>query len=127
MRDPHEQPGQSLDSYVEGWRSRAQTGAAEHRARSARLRLALDEVAERLNRDFAVRRVVLFGSLARGEGRAGSDVDLLVEGLDPARIIEASVMADRILREAHVDIVPAELARPEIRRRAEEEGEVIRG
>jgi predicted nucleotidyltransferase len=35
-------------------------------------------------REFGVRRLDLFGSLARGEGVSGSDVDLLVEFEEPA-------------------------------------------
>jgi len=36
-------------------------------------------VADVLVREFGVRRVVLFGSVARGEARADSDIDVLVE------------------------------------------------
>jgi predicted nucleotidyltransferase len=35
-------------------------------------------------RDFAVKRLDVFGSVARGEDSAGSDLDLLVEFKDPA-------------------------------------------
>ena len=36
-----------------------------------------------LEREFGVRRIALFGSYARGEATAGSDVDVLVD-VDPA-------------------------------------------
>lgn len=38
----------------------------------------LRQMVQRIVEDFAPLRVLLFGSLARGEGRYGSDIDLLV-------------------------------------------------
>jgi uncharacterized protein len=43
----------------------------------------IKKVAEPACRKFKVKRLDLFGSLARGEGTAQSDVDLLVEFEDP--------------------------------------------
>lgn len=116
-----------LSSYVEGWRERARSRRAREAAYRESLSSRLEEVVDMLVRDFEVRRVVLFGSMGRGEARSGSDVDLLVEGLEPNRLIEASAAADRLLRVGHVDLVPAEIARPEVRARAEEEGTVLHG
>jgi predicted nucleotidyltransferase len=43
----------------------------------------IKKVAEPACREFKVKRLDLFGSLARGEGTAQSDVDLLVEFEEP--------------------------------------------
>ncbi|MCL4741495.1 MAG: nucleotidyltransferase domain-containing protein [Phycisphaerales bacterium] len=48
----------------------------------ATLRDALPE----LRREFAVRSLALFGSVARGEARPGSDTDILVEFEPDARV-----------------------------------------
>jgi predicted nucleotidyltransferase len=78
-----------------------------------------------LHDDFGANRVLLFGSLARGKARPGSDVDLLVDGLAMVDLIRATVRAERLLEEAPIDLVPLASARPEIRGRAESEGRVI--
>ena len=41
-------------------------------------RAAIEEAARRLKAELPVSRVVLFGSKARGTGRADSDIDLLI-------------------------------------------------
>lgn len=125
--EPTPSPMASLDSYVQGLRARAaERVRAEGELRDAR-RERLRAVVDALVREFHVTRVVLFGSLARGDARASSDVDLLVEGLAKDRFIEACALADRLMGDAYVDLVPVELARPEIRARAEAEGEVLHG
>ena len=40
-------------------------------------------------REYGARRVFLFGSMARGDARPGSNVDLACEGLPPGRFFEA--------------------------------------
>jgi predicted nucleotidyltransferase len=69
-----------------------------------------------------VTRVVVFGSLARGEAHEHSDVELLVDGLHPSDLIDATVVANRMMGDAFVDLVPRELARAEVLTRALEEG-----
>ena len=121
---PH---GPSLVSYVEGWRDRSRRRTERAKAWRDRIRRRVDAVVELLVKDFGVSKVVLFGSFARGEAAPGSDVDLLVTGIETEKIIEASVAADRILGESTVDLVPVHLARLEVRKRAESEGTVLYG
>jgi len=78
-----------------------------------------------------VSRVILFGSFARDEAAPGSDLDLLVEGLDPARLLEATIAVQDLLDERlgtapggaglptlDLDLVPRQLVRAPIRRRS---------
>ena len=59
-----------------------------------------------LQRRFEVRKLALFGSYARGEERADSDVDILVE-VDPSIGLEFVTLAQRIeqLLGVNVDLV----------------------
>jgi hypothetical protein len=70
-------------------------------------------------RRFAVSRLAVFGSAARGEMRAGSDVDILVEFEPGSRIgLFEFVRLQRHLSEvlgAQVDLVTSEALRPEFR------------
>lgn len=75
--------------------------------------------------EYGVTRVVLFGSLVRDEGRAGSHVNLLVGGLRIEQLLDAAVEAEGLLEEAVADIVRTERARPEICDLAERDSEVL--
>ena len=73
----------------------------------------------RIARQFGARSVRLFGSLARGEADAASDVDLLVE-LEPGRsLLDLGGMQFELeaLLGRHVDVVTERGLRPRIRER----------
>ncbi len=126
LRPANHQPD-ALATYVAGWRARDLADTQAAGAWRARMVGRLPEVARMLSEEFGATRVVLFGSLARGEAGPGSDVDLLVTGLAAGRLIEATVRANRLLAEADADLVPADRVRPEVRARAEAEGIDIHG
>jgi len=46
--------------------------------RAGDIQAAVDDLAQRIAKDFAPERIILFGSHARGDARADSDIDLLV-------------------------------------------------
>jgi uncharacterized protein len=68
-------------------------------------------------RVLGVRRIALFGSMARGEARADSDVDLLVEfepgGKSFDRFLALSDLLEHLLGR-HVDLVTTEALSPYI-------------
>lgn len=57
-----------------------------------------------------MRRVVLTGSLARGEFRVGSDIDLAAEGIPDDRFFRAGADLEAAAGGLHVDLVPIESA-----------------
>lgn len=73
-------------------------------------------------RRFGATGVWLFGSLAWGEPHAGSDVDLLVEGIAPERFAEAARELERRLAGASVDVLRSEDAPPSLDQRVRAEG-----
>ncbi|MFH1467368.1 MAG: nucleotidyltransferase domain-containing protein [Pseudomonadota bacterium] len=94
------------------------------RALRDRARASLPALVAILADDLGAKRVVLFGSLVSGEISETSDLDLLVEGLDPRRYDEALgrlVLASPL----PVDLVPLETGRPAVVQRALREGEVL--
>jgi predicted nucleotidyltransferase len=117
----------TLAAYAAGWRVRERVQAATAAAWRTRIAQRLPRVAKMLVDDFGATRVLLFGSVARGDAGPDSDVDLLVEGLALDRLIEATVRAGRLLEEATADLVPADRVRPEVGARAESEGIDLHG
>jgi hypothetical protein len=72
-------------------------------------------------REYGAKRVFLFGSMARGDERSGSDVDLACEGLPPGRFFEA--WGKLLLSTGReVDLLDLGEVKEPLRRRIEEEG-----
>ncbi len=71
---------------------------------------------------FGARRVVLIGSLARGDFRDHSDIDLVVTGIAAASFFDACAAADREAGDFAVDVIPIEDANPLVLRRIDSEG-----
>ena len=84
------------------------------------------QAAKLLTEEYGVRRVMLFGSLARNEPfHARSDVDLVVWGLDEKlyyRIVSRLLDLDPAIQ---VDLIMAEEAPPTLLKAAEREGVLL--
>jgi predicted nucleotidyltransferase len=110
-----------IDSYREAWCKRWADLRRREAERADHARASLPAIVELLVRSGA-RRVVLFGSLARGRFGLDSDIDVAVEGLaDPFR---AAADAERETG-FELDVVPIESAFPHVLRRVEVEGVVL--
>ena len=130
MRQSIRTHGQNMDispskmrEYREGWRRRQ----AEERAAQERLRARAWAVAHRgavlLRERFGARRVVLFGSLARGDPLdAHSDVDLAAWGIDERAYLRAISQLLDLDPVIPVDLVRAEEASPSFLEEIEREG-----
>ncbi len=76
----------------------------------------LREVAAMLKSRFGVRRVILFGSLARKLSfTPGSDVDIAVEGLDTKKYWQAWKLAEEMIGDRPVDFVEIETAKESLK------------
>jgi predicted nucleotidyltransferase len=93
-------------------------------ALQARARQAAHDAAARIGTRVGARRVLLFGSLARGSFGLGSDIDLAVEGLAAGRLVDALAAAEDGCP-FRVDVVPLESTRPEMTRRIASEGTAL--
>jgi predicted nucleotidyltransferase len=72
-------------------------------------------IAVMLREEYIVERVILFGSLAEGSIRGGSDIDLAVTGADMERYIDMYWDASELARPFPLDLVPLETASPALR------------
>lgn len=113
----------SADRYVAHQRRLAAQEAERRRAISTSIRARLPAVVQALVA-LGARRVLVFGSVARGDATDESDLDLAVEGLPPAEYFEAMARAAAAAGRP-VDLVRLEEARPTLRDRILFEGELI--
>ena len=77
------------------------------------LEMHKDELSSR----YKVKQIGLFGSYARGEQNAGSDIDLLVDFLPGADLFDLSGLKQYLegIFDHHVDVVPTRTLRDELR------------
>ena len=114
-----------LETYVVAWRERWRRERERDREAAVAARETAVRLAATLRDRYGASRVILTGSLARGEFRCGSDIDLAVAGLRPDAIFEAGATLEREAGGLEVDLVPLESASPEYLRRLEQEGVVL--
>ncbi|MCL6532162.1 MAG: nucleotidyltransferase family protein [Armatimonadetes bacterium] len=107
-------------------KSRAEAVTLEKESVKNLLRALMPE----LRRVYRVRSLALFGSVVRGEARARSDIDLLVEFEDadfPVSLLEfislRNFLSDKLGR--RVDLVEKQTLRPTLRERILREAESI--
>jgi len=122
----------ALELTREGWKHYVE--AASHRlepvvvspeGEEARKQLLsrVHKAAAALKAHFAVRRVVVFGSLAHAAWfMPDSDVDLAVEGLALKDYWQAWRMVEEIINDRPVDLVEIEAARESLRQAIERDG-----
>lgn len=69
-----------------------------------------------LKKKFKVNVIGVFGSVARGEDSAASDIDLLVDLDDDADLIDMVGLSQHLEEQLHrkIDIVPRRAIRPEL-------------
>jgi predicted nucleotidyltransferase len=114
-----------FESYVRAWRERWRKDRRADAAAARRARVTAEKIARLLVRHYGTRRVTLCGSLARGDFRRGSDIDLAVEGIPDARFFAASAAAARAGGDFEVDLVPVESSTRQYREWLLREGTVL--
>lgn len=74
---------EEMRGYIEGFKARAALKEVRRKELEARARESVAGWVEQLRAIPQVRRIILYGSLAKGSFQPGSDVDIAVEGLPP--------------------------------------------
>jgi uncharacterized protein len=111
-----------FDAYLAGWQKRGeQERVASAEAREHALTVARELARVLVNRHGA-RRVLLVGSLARGDFGPGSDIDLVAEGLADDAFFAIGAELEALAGGFRVDLVPLESATAAYRARVAEEG-----
>ncbi|HBQ28595.1 MAG TPA: hypothetical protein DD719_04190 [Desulfotomaculum sp.] len=86
------------EEYFRAWKKRAWQTRQKVQKREDRARQLARKMAYTLAEEFAVSRVYLIGSLLHpGCFNLSSDIDLVVEGLDPAKLYQAERRLEEIV------------------------------
>ena len=108
--------------YKQAWRRRWAREAEADREAAARARAVAARLANVLRVRHGARRVVLVGSLARGEFKATSDIDLGVEGIPDDTFFRVDAELQRLADGFAIDLVPLESADARFREDVDREG-----
>jgi uncharacterized protein len=111
--------------YLQAWQRRQARQREDDEVAAQRAMSLARDLARLLVEQYGATRVVLVGSLARGEFKSGSDIDLAVEGIAPEAFFAASAEIERVARWVSVDLVPLESARALFRDEVARRGVVL--
>lgn len=113
------------EKYTSGWikRKKEKEESLKERYKLAMEKAAL--VAQMLRKDYGVKKVVLFGSLAKNKLWGHSDIDIAVEGLADGCYLNAVWETSEIASPFKVDLVPIERAVEGLKEKIKREGKEI--
>lgn len=118
-------PVPELQSWIDAWRSRAEAEEERRLTAQGRALAVASRVATLLRERHGARRVVLFGSLARGTWvPERSDIDLAVEGVSESGYLSA-LGAAQMCALGPVDLVRLEDASASLREAVQREGKEL--
>ncbi len=106
----------AFTEYIDAWKIRDSSINEKVRLTQEKLTIKLPEISTEL-KSLGAKKVIVFGSIIEGNFKAGSDVDLAVQGLPEDKYIDALIAVEKILMSVGVDfdLVLYERAYPWIR------------
>ncbi len=103
---------EDFESFRAAWHRRWREERRADEEGAARALAIARRLASVLYERYGATRVILLGSLARGEFRSGSDIDLAAEGIASSEFFRAGAELERAAEGLRVDLVPIESATP---------------
>lgn len=113
-----------LPQHVAIWRQRMHAQQLASAQLATQAKQDAQQIAVLLREHFGATRVILFGSLAKGNFAVDSDIDLAVAGIAKADFF-AALAAANSLAHTWVDLKPLEDLQPHFRQRVLETGEEL--
>ena len=93
--------------YLDYWRKRQQRQKEYHQKLAKAAKQKVQEIAELLIAEYPIQKIILFGSLVKGNFHAESDLDLAVAGIPESLYFEALAKVNHI-SDRPVDLKPLE-------------------
>ena len=117
MADPEQ-----LENYISGWEKRKKKKDKQLVEKRKEALEKASIIADTLKHKYGVKKVVLFGSTAKGKFWQHSDIDLAVFGLDENNYVDVLWEASQLALPFSVDIVLAERASELLQQKIQGEG-----
>lgn len=115
---------QNIKTYTDYWKQRQVEQNLYNQKIAKEARKNLGKIVDLLVNKFQAKKIILFGSLAKGDFHQDSDIDLAVEGINPAdyftALAEVNSLSDRA-----VDLKPLEALESHFLQRVLETGECL--
>ena len=113
-----------ITPYLNYWRNKQQKEQAYHQKLAQQAKDSLEPIINYLTQNFKIKKIILFGSLVKGNFSETSDIDLAVEGIPPqdyfAVLAKINGMSDRL-----IDLKPIESLDPHFLKRVLETGDCL--
>ncbi len=106
------------------WKSKQKQQQLEEQISKNQAQNEVEVIIQILVKQFAVKKIILFGSLVRGKFNKNSDIDLAVEGV-PKRDYFTAVAIANSVTSRWVDLKPLEDLEPHFRERVLATGECV--
>jgi uncharacterized protein len=113
--------------YVERWKHRLALQQEQNQDLAHQARQKLPQLIQLLTDRFHATQIILFGSLAKGTFRQGSDIDLAVAGIAPENYFSALAAINRLGDSFPIDLKPIEDLEPHFFQRVIQTGEYLYG
>jgi uncharacterized protein len=113
--------------YIERWKHRLALQQEQNQALAHQARQKLPQLIQLLTDRFHATQIILFGSLAKGTFRQGSDIDLAVAGIPPENYFSAIAATNRLSDSFPIDLKPLEDLDPHFFQRVIQTGEYLYG
>ena len=114
----------AADPYVAYWQHRRVEQERHRQQLAKQARQDLQPVVEILVDEYKVKKIVLFGSLAKGGFSQESDIDLAVEGIAPSDYFPVLAKINSV-SERWIDLKPLEALDPHFLKRVLQTGETL--
>ncbi len=113
-----------INPYLSYWKTKQQETQLYNQTLAQRAKESLVPIIDYLTQNFNIKKIILFGSLVKGNFCETSDIDLAVEGI-PAEDYFPTLAKINTMSDRWIDLKPIESLDPHFLKRVLEAGECL--
>ena len=102
--------------YIDAWAKKEKALRKQVARKAKEIKSMLPAIAQKL-KSFGAQEVIIFGSFAKGEFAAGSDIDIATKNLPEGKYLHAIIAVEKLLRSVQIgfDLILYERAYPGVK------------